>query len=106
MAVIASVSKSTIRFQGQYHDHETGLYYNRYRYCDSRGGRFVSKDPISYAGGGRSLVSERRIAYKAIRRAGLSPEEARCTIMKADSYFSGIGASATSFTNIPKRRGR
>ena len=40
-----------IRFQGQYHDHETGLHYNRYRYYDPRAGRFVSKDPISYAGG-------------------------------------------------------
>nr|WP_257011215.1 RHS repeat-associated core domain-containing protein [Pseudomonas lundensis] len=51
MAVIASVSKSTIRFQGQYYDHEKGLHYNRYRYYDPRAGRFVSKDPISYAGG-------------------------------------------------------
>ena len=40
-----------IWFQGQYHDHETGLHYNRYRYYDPRVGRFVSKDPISYAGG-------------------------------------------------------
>ena len=40
-----------IRFQGQYHDHETGLHYNRYRYYDPRAGRFISKDPISYAGG-------------------------------------------------------
>ena len=40
-----------IRFQGQYHDHETGRHYNRYRYYDPRVGRFVSKDPISYAGG-------------------------------------------------------
>ena len=40
-----------IMFQGQYHDHETGLHYNRYRYYDPRVGRFVSKDPISYAGG-------------------------------------------------------
>ncbi|MFJ4143422.1 RHS repeat-associated core domain-containing protein [Pseudomonas sp. NPDC089734] len=40
-----------IRFQGQYHDHETGLHYNRYRYYDPRVGRFVSKDPIGYAGG-------------------------------------------------------
>ena len=39
------------RFQGQYHDHETGLHYNRYRYYDPRVGRFISKDPISYAGG-------------------------------------------------------
>ncbi|MCC4104753.1 RHS repeat domain-containing protein [Serratia ureilytica] len=40
-----------IRFQGQYHDFETGLHYNRYRYYDPEVGRFVSKDPIGYAGG-------------------------------------------------------
>ncbi|WP_409270038.1 RHS repeat-associated core domain-containing protein, partial [Pseudomonas sp. KCJK9044] len=40
-----------IRFQGQYHAHETGLHYNRYRYYDPRVGRFVSQDPISYGGG-------------------------------------------------------
>ncbi|MCO7543121.1 RHS repeat-associated core domain-containing protein, partial [Pseudomonas sp. VA159-2] len=40
-----------IRFQGQYHDHETGLHYNRYRYYDPNVGRFVSKDPIGYTGG-------------------------------------------------------
>ena len=40
-----------LRFQGQYHDRETGLHYNRYRYYDPGVGRFVSKDPISYAGG-------------------------------------------------------
>ena len=43
--------KNPIRFQGQYHDHETGLHYNRHRYYDPGVGRFVSKDPISYAGG-------------------------------------------------------
>ncbi len=40
-----------LRFQGQYHDHETGLHYNRYRYYDPRVGRFICKDPIGYAGG-------------------------------------------------------
>nr|WP_301286269.1 RHS repeat-associated core domain-containing protein [Serratia nevei] len=40
-----------IRCQGQYHDHESGLHYNRYRYYDPEVGRFVSKDPIGYAGG-------------------------------------------------------
>ncbi|HEX8588633.1 RHS repeat-associated core domain-containing protein, partial [Pseudomonas sp.] len=40
-----------IRFQGQYHDHETGLRYNRHRYYDPRIGRFISKDPIGYSGG-------------------------------------------------------
>nr|WP_280528322.1 RHS repeat-associated core domain-containing protein [Burkholderia diffusa] len=37
--------------QGQCHDHETGLHYNRHRYYDPQSGRFVSKDPIGYAGG-------------------------------------------------------
>uniref|UniRef100_UPI001F35AE28 RHS repeat domain-containing protein n=1 Tax=Pseudomonas sp. LAM2023 TaxID=2800477 RepID=UPI001F35AE28 len=45
-----------IRFQGQYHDHETGLHYNRYRYYDPKAGRFVSLDPISYAGGINLLI--------------------------------------------------
>ncbi|MGG7637899.1 RHS repeat domain-containing protein, partial [Pseudomonas sp. ES1] len=40
-----------LRFQGQYHDHETGLHYNRYRYYDPNSGRFICKDPISYSGG-------------------------------------------------------
>jgi RHS repeat-associated protein len=43
--------KNPIRFQGQYHDHETGLYYNRHRYYDPSVGRFISKDPVRWAGG-------------------------------------------------------
>ena len=43
--------RNPIRFQGQYHDPESGLHYNRYRYYDPEVGRFVSKDPIGYAGG-------------------------------------------------------
>ncbi|WP_174769945.1 RHS repeat-associated core domain-containing protein [Paraburkholderia hayleyella] len=43
--------RTPIRFQGQYHDHETGLHYNRYRYYDPEVGRFVGKDPIGYRGG-------------------------------------------------------
>ncbi|WP_174920281.1 RHS repeat-associated core domain-containing protein, partial [Burkholderia diffusa] len=40
-----------IRFQGQYHDHETGLHYNRYRYYDPHGARYVTKDLLGFAGG-------------------------------------------------------
>ncbi|MET3821758.1 RHS repeat-associated protein [Burkholderia sp. PvR073] len=42
---------NAIRFQGQHHDEETGLHYNRYRYYDPQSGRFVSKDPIGLQGG-------------------------------------------------------
>ena len=40
-----------IRFQGQYHDHESGLHYNRYRYYDPQVGRYITQDPIELAGG-------------------------------------------------------
>ncbi|SDT88688.1 RHS repeat-associated core domain-containing protein [Halopseudomonas salegens] len=40
-----------LRFQGQYHDEETGLHYNRFRYYDPDCGRFASQDPIGLAGG-------------------------------------------------------
>ncbi|MFC5474360.1 RHS repeat-associated core domain-containing protein [Paraherbaspirillum soli] len=40
-----------IRLQGQYHDEETGLHYNRYRYYDPHIGQFVGQDPIGLAGG-------------------------------------------------------
>ncbi|ODC03040.1 hypothetical protein BFW38_05245 [Terasakiispira papahanaumokuakeensis] len=39
------------RFQGQYHDRETGLHYNRFRYYDPRIGRFTTQDPIGLMGG-------------------------------------------------------
>jgi RHS repeat-associated protein len=36
---------------GQYHDAETGLSYNRYRYYDPEVGRFLSRDPLELEGG-------------------------------------------------------
>lgn len=51
---VSEVKKQTeqnIRFQGQYEDAETGLYYNRYRYYDADSGRYISQDPISVLGG-------------------------------------------------------
>jgi RHS repeat-associated protein len=40
---------------GREWDKETGLYYYRARYYDPMEGRFVSKDPISFAGGDVNL---------------------------------------------------
>ena len=49
--VWGELTDQSIRFQGQWHDVETGLHYNRFRYYDPDIGRFVSQDPIGLLGG-------------------------------------------------------
>ncbi len=41
----------SLRFPGQYHDDETQLSYNYYRYYDPAGGRYESNDPLGLAAG-------------------------------------------------------
>lgn len=43
--------RNPIRFQGQYFDDEIGLHYNRYRYYDPDGARYITADPIGLFGG-------------------------------------------------------
>ena len=38
------------RYQGQYYDKETQLYYNRFRYYAPETGLYISQDPIGLAG--------------------------------------------------------
>ena len=40
-----------LRFPGHYHDVETGLHYNRYRYYSPELGRYLQSDPAGAAGG-------------------------------------------------------
>jgi RHS repeat-associated protein len=44
----------SLRFQNQWEDKESGLYYNLNRYYDPESGQYLSQDPIKLAGGLRS----------------------------------------------------
>jgi hypothetical protein len=59
---------------------------------------------IQRQAGGGSLGAERRIGYKALRKAAFSPGEARSAIETADKYFNSIGASSATPTRIPGNR--
>ena len=50
-----SLNECPFRYQGQYQDSETGLYYNRFRYYDPSMGSYLSQDPIGLAGGNPTL---------------------------------------------------
>ena len=45
------VTDCPFRYQGQYHDSETGLYYNRFRYYSPDEGVYISQDLIGLKGG-------------------------------------------------------
>lgn len=46
-----SLNDCPFRYQGQYEDEETGLYYNRFRYYSPEIGRYIKPDPIRFFGG-------------------------------------------------------
>ncbi|VYU71800.1 Putative deoxyribonuclease RhsC [Metakosakonia massiliensis] len=43
--------RNPLRFQGQYEDEESGLFYNLNRYYDPTLGRYITQDPIKLVGG-------------------------------------------------------
>ena len=61
-----------IRFQGQWEDPETGLFYNRYRYYDPLSGNYACADPIGLFGGMRST------AYVGAPSRGIDPKGLCC----------------------------
>ncbi|UOG74196.1 RHS repeat-associated core domain-containing protein [Hymenobacter tibetensis] len=50
-AQVEPTTACPFRYQGQYEDTETGLYYNRFRYYDPESGGYISQDTTSLARG-------------------------------------------------------
>lgn len=56
--------------------------------------------------GGGTYAAERRIGYKALRKAGVSRQDARQHIQNADDYFGGLGVTgSTSMRTVGNRKG-
>jgi RHS repeat-associated protein len=69
-----SLSDCPFRYQGQYEDVETGLYYNRFRYYSPEEGIYLGQDPIGLAGNNPTLYSYVHDSNSWVDRLGLAPE--------------------------------
>jgi RHS repeat-associated protein len=69
-----------------------------------RGSPHYQATQVQRQRGGGTYASERRIAYKALREAGFTPDEARAAIEAADKYFQQLGVSRGTPTRIPGNR--
>uniref|UniRef100_UPI00262CE043 RHS repeat-associated core domain-containing protein n=1 Tax=uncultured Maribacter sp. TaxID=431308 RepID=UPI00262CE043 len=71
-----SLTDCPFRYQGQYEDVETGLYYNRFRYYSPDSGTYISQDPIGLDGGISNHYSYSSDSNKLIDIFGLSSNSA------------------------------
>jgi RHS repeat-associated protein len=78
------------RYQGQYEDEETGLFYNRFRYYAAIEGVYISQDPIRLAGNNPNFYASTKDSLTWIDPFGLDP------------YFRGAkGTDTPSFAPKP-----
>ena len=96
--------KCPFRFQGQYEDEETGLYYNRFRYYDPVDGIYTQRDPIGLAGGNPTVYGYVSNPTRQIDPLGLHEILSNTDIVvrggtcSADSFAKGSGVSQNSLT--------
>ena len=97
------------RYQGQYEDIETGLYYNRFRYYSPQMGMYISSDPIGLAGNNPTLygyVQDVNICLDWFGLATVYLRDSEVYVGKAKidarSRYKGKPITATDiFINIP-----
>ncbi|MCL7931202.1 RHS repeat-associated core domain-containing protein, partial [Halomonas llamarensis] len=77
-----------IRFQGQWHDEESGLYYNRHRYYDPQQGRYISQDPIGLRGG-TNLYGYVTNPTGMVDPLGLSPKFSKVWVIEQGVCYVG-----------------
>jgi len=77
------------RYTGREYDGETGLYFYRARYYDSMAGRFISEDPIRFAGSASFYIYTQNRPVNATDPSGL--KILICTRRGFRAFSGGIG---------------
>ncbi|HOB53438.1 MAG TPA: RHS repeat-associated core domain-containing protein [Acidobacteriota bacterium] len=96
-------SENNLRFPGQYHDAETGSFYNWHRYFDPRSGRYWQADPIGFHGGYNRYLYSRNNPIRTMDFSGLKCCDAngkdltdggkiKCYIVCAMAWNINLGA--------------
>jgi len=91
------------RFQGQYEDSETGLYYNRFRYYSPDEGMYLSQDPIGLWGGSQ-LYGYVHNPNTWVDSFGL--EEVRVYHYTNKKGYDGISGTGKINQSDPSKRGK
>jgi len=80
----SSLNECLFRYQGQYEDEETGLYYNRFRYYSPQEGMYISQDPIRLSGGNKlyGYVTNVNLWVDAFGLAGCDDTKERAQKLK------------------------
>jgi RHS repeat-associated protein len=93
----SSLSDCPFRYQGQYHDAETDLYYNRFRYYDPDSANYLSQDPIGLAGNNPTLYGYAKDVNNWIDVFGLDCFKAKTN----DGQLVDVFRGGTDFTLKP-----
>jgi RHS repeat-associated protein len=99
-AIVGKKSDCPFRFQGQYEDVETGLYYNRFRYYSVEEGMYISQDPINLSSGQPNLYSYVNNPTQLVDIYGLIKENCVYVLKQSDKIvYVGIGNGDERFQN-------
>ena len=88
--VQGSLEDCPFRYQGQFEDVETGLYYNRFRYYSPDEGGYLSQDPIRLDGGDK-LYGYVRDSNKFVDSLGLMPIPTDVSFSGSPDLFPTVG---------------